>query len=318
MDNFKVRTKSLEECSVVQDLMEKLGFKADIKTLSEYLFVKTEDGVSEVWNYVLHPECFELKTIDELKDMVVLKRNCVEDATHVDQYGDKWICASGVWYFYSSVGEWSSDCKNMMHRYDLKPIQKGEIVKEFLFKFNGHYTLCESDKELEELNPDQYIEVPDGADEFLEFKSISQFFKDNRSKYFSNTNQQWFDVGDTPLHSFNVVWQREKGYENKITSVDFDGGIVEQGYNPKESIIDKLVVDEVKHSHYKKDVSHLNVIDPYRISDLYALHPCAEHIMKKSLCAGNRGHKDTLRDIQDIIDTAERWKQMIKEDNNEI
>lgn len=91
----------------------------------------------------------------------------------------------------------------------------------------------------------------------------------------------------------------------------------------KESLNDKIASAEVarqeeKHSHYKKDVSHLNVIDPYRIADLYALHPCAEHIMKKSLCAGNRGHKDTLRDIQDIIDTAERWKQMIEEDSQTI
>lgn len=91
----------------------------------------------------------------------------------------------------------------------------------------------------------------------------------------------------------------------------------------RESINDKIATAEAarqeeKHSHYKKDVSHLNVIDPYRIADLYDLHPCADHIMKKSLCTGNRGHKDTLRDIQDIIDTAERWKQMIEEDNNEI
>lgn len=90
-----------------------------------------------------------------------------------------------------------------------------------------------------------------------------------------------------------------------------------------ESLNDKIATAEVarqeeKHSHYKKDVSHLNVIDPYRIADLYDLHPCADHIMKKSLCAGNRGHKDKLRDIQDIIDTAERWKQMIEEDNSEI
>lgn len=91
----------------------------------------------------------------------------------------------------------------------------------------------------------------------------------------------------------------------------------------KESLNEKIATAEVarqeeKHSHYKKDVSHLNVIDPYRIADLYNLHPCADHIMKKSLCAGNRGHKDALRDIQDIIDTAERWKQMIEEDSNEL
>lgn len=96
-----------------------------------------------------------------------------------------------------------------------------------------------------------------------------------------------------------------------------------KGEAMKESLNDKMATTEVarqeeKHNHYKKDVSNLNVIDPYRIADLYDLHPCAEHIMKKSLCAGGRGHKDLLRDIQDIIDTAERWKEIIEEDNREI
>ena len=37
--------------------------------------------------------------------------------------------------------------------------------------------------------------------------------------------------------------------------------------------------------------------------------------MKKLLCSGVRGHKDQSKDIQDVIDTLERWKQMRCEDH---
>ena len=70
-----------------------------------------------------------------------------------------------------------------------------------------------------------------------------------------------------------------------------------------------------KHSHYFKDFSGCDAVDVYRVLDRFQVaHPCQQHIAKKSLCAGNRGHKDLMRDIQDIIDTAERWKEMLNED----
>jgi hypothetical protein len=34
--------------------------------------------------------------------------------------------------------------------------------------------------------------------------------------------------------------------------------------------------------------------------------PCLQHIAKKALCAGQRGHKDFKKDLQDILDTAKR------------
>ena len=70
----------------------------------------------------------------------------------------------------------------------------------------------------------------------------------------------------------------------------------------------------VKHSHYKKDISHLDTLDIYRVTELFNPHSCGAHIAKKALCSGQRGHKDLLTDIQDIIDTAERWKEMLIED----
>lgn len=70
-----------------------------------------------------------------------------------------------------------------------------------------------------------------------------------------------------------------------------------------------------KHSHYHKDVSRLTSIDVYRVLDLFAVtDPCIQHAVKKLLCAGVRGSKPMATDIQEAIDTLERWKSMRAED----
>lgn len=69
------------------------------------------------------------------------------------------------------------------------------------------------------------------------------------------------------------------------------------------------------HSHYFKDVSKLDTIDVYRVLRLFnVVDPAIQHAAKKLLCAGIRGQKDTYRDIQEAIDTLERWKEMYIED----
>jgi len=73
-----------------------------------------------------------------------------------------------------------------------------------------------------------------------------------------------------------------------------------------------------KHSHYFKDVSHLNTVDVYRVLKLFGVtDPCIAHAAKKLLVAGGRGAKNTHQDIQEAIDTLERWKAMQSEDESE-
>jgi hypothetical protein len=70
-----------------------------------------------------------------------------------------------------------------------------------------------------------------------------------------------------------------------------------------------------KHDHYKRDVSHLKSIDVYRVIDLFGITcPVAQHVLKKSMAAGKRGHKDVRKDWQDIRDSAERKLLMLEED----
>lgn len=79
-------------------------------------------------------------------------------------------------------------------------------------------------------------------------------------------------------------------------------------------IIDKVNMEN-KHSHYKKDVSNLKFVDVYRVLDLFEVtHPAVQHAAKKVLCAGQRGAKDWVKDIQEAIDSLQRALDMAKED----
>lgn len=88
----------------------------------------------------------------------------------------------------------------------------------------------------------------------------------------------------------------------------------------EEPLNDKIATAEVarqeeKHSHYKKDVSHLNVIDVYRVLELYGVESHAVgHAIKKLLCCGQRGAKGRNQDIQEAIDSLNRELEMVTED----
>lgn len=71
----------------------------------------------------------------------------------------------------------------------------------------------------------------------------------------------------------------------------------------------------MKHSHYKKPVAGLEFIDVYRVLVLFGVtDPCLQHAVKKLLVAGGRGAKDIGQDIQEAIDTLQRWQEMRAED----
>lgn len=67
-------------------------------------------------------------------------------------------------------------------------------------------------------------------------------------------------------------------------------------------------------SHYRFVYKGIK-LDPARIVQIYGCsNLMAGTIVKKALCAGQRGHKDLIKDLDDIITAAERWKEMVLED----
>ena len=71
----------------------------------------------------------------------------------------------------------------------------------------------------------------------------------------------------------------------------------------------------MSHEHYFKDVTHLKTIDVYRVLDLFGVsNPCVQHAVKKLLCSGQRGVKDTRQDVQEAVTSLVRYLEMQTED----
>lgn len=79
--------------------------------------------------------------------------------------------------------------------------------------------------------------------------------------------------------------------------------------------VDNAPVQQAKkHSHYFKKCGY-DYVDVYRTIKMFDVtDPCLQHAVKKLLVTGGRGFKDIETDVQDVIDTLERWKEMFNED----
>lgn len=78
-------------------------------------------------------------------------------------------------------------------------------------------------------------------------------------------------------------------------------------YNNNNSYID---------NPYIVDISKYNKLDIYRILKLYEVSdPCLQHAIKKLLCAGKRGVKNQTQDINEAMQSLQRFLEMQGEDN---
>lgn len=82
------------------------------------------------------------------------------------------------------------------------------------------------------------------------------------------------------------------------------------GFIINESINERATLEPVKKNKYLKSFNGIE-LDVYDVIDIWQVNnPALQHLIKKALQAGDRGHKDLLTDMQDIIDSAIRAKQI--------
>ncbi|MFA8969125.1 hypothetical protein [Escherichia coli] len=146
------------------------------------------------------------------------------------------------------------------------------------------------------------IEIPYGANFFVDNGNDGIFFKamDSHDTWSIDREDKEWKHGAVKMREYmdafsecKIVWQRK------------DDSVVEG----------EVFKGEKKHSHYFKDVSHLEYVDVYRVLDLFeVVDPCIQHSIKKLLCAGMRGAKNQPQDIQEAIDSLVRYQEMRKED----
>lgn len=68
-------------------------------------------------------------------------------------------------------------------------------------------------------------------------------------------------------------------------------------------------------SKYNREIIGLDgtvtTVDCYRVLDAFNVtDPATQHAIKKMLCAGLRGHKDYLTDIDDSIESLKKAKEL--------
>ena len=71
-----------------------------------------------------------------------------------------------------------------------------------------------------------------------------------------------------------------------------------------------------EYSHYYKKIPDgVEYIDVYRVLELFnVVDPALQHAVKKLLVAGDRGHKDLIKDVREAVVSLERWIEMREEE----
>lgn len=62
---------------------------------------------------------------------------------------------------------------------------------------------------------------------------------------------------------------------------------------------------------YQREIKPGVFVDVYDVLKAFDVtNPALQHLVKKALAVGQRGHKDAAEDLQDIIDSAVRAKEL--------
>tara|TARA_R110002153_G_scaffold25210_6_gene80205 strand:+ start:4860 stop:5294 length:435 start_codon:yes stop_codon:yes gene_type:complete len=88
----------------------------------------------------------------------------------------------------------------------------------------------------------------------------------------------------------------------------------EEGEDQALITTDTITADKgLQRTHYHVEIVPGVLVDVYDVLTAWGVtNPAYQHLIKKALKPGNRGHKDMVTDAQDIIDSAIRAKQLIE------
>ncbi|MDO7454551.1 hypothetical protein Q5X70_08415 [Acinetobacter baumannii] len=200
MQKYILKAEDQEITEEALELFQQLGYELGKSDRSGMIF--TQDGKAtcdrlEFWNYYKNQDGCQELTLPQLRDLVVLKRNDVRDATHtgtgdskyyVDSNGDSYIHNSIIWT------EWKLDISI------LKPIKKHLETATGRFDENGDHHLTFS-KGSEEKDPS----LISGADvpalikkgESVQFRSVFNVQGGSEWKDFDlERDEEEFSLGD--------------------------------------------------------------------------------------------------------------------------
>ena len=218
MENLKVYVKNEHERKEIKEILIALEYNFVNNIACEKGYIVASQSSSGV-NFDYLADVKEI-TLQYLRDLVVLKRNDVGDATH-EANGYKFYVSEDSVFEY--IGGWK-DASEYIEDFNLNTIEKKEM-KEFLEPSNNYSLIKAHRKE-----GNDWIEVPNGAEILYfgkKYKSVNHFFKTvNGNSYYKylEDGSKWMEYSNKGLHDFkenidkfSIVWQRNTTTPNTST-----------------------------------------------------------------------------------------------------
>lgn len=222
MENLKIFVANEAENKEAQELFFDLGYYWAYKNLGKKLLLSKKDvylfaesngilgtGNKENESFFNDWRGKEI-TLQELRDMVVLKRNDVADATHEDYSGLKHLLLTHTRHVWGD-NMWLISSADFSK---LKPIQKEKFVKEYLEPSNNYSLIKAYRKE-----GNDWIEVPEGAEVATICGNYIIFWKDEKYSFSVSEEKKWcykscddsryFSLGEymNEYGDVEVIWQ---------------------------------------------------------------------------------------------------------------
>jgi len=257
VENLKIKVNSESESKEAQELFFELDYNWFKKG---YMEVKTPETIMSFENGALstgirgsinHKEI----TLPELRDLVVLKRNSIDDATHIDKIGEPWLVSGNNEFYSWADSGWMQESENVVLNYNPKPIEKKEM-KEYLVKSQDGKWRLETD--LVGDPADEVIEIPEGAIKACLNNSKTINFVNSDDDYMNHvTKGEWVSThrGMHEKCGHVLVWQRAQHPEelpfidDEPYSPDYDGSEQDES----ESLNDQYAeIEKVRQSAWQK------------------------------------------------------------------
>ena len=238
MENYKVKVSNEAESKEVQELLFELGcYWYSENSIDKNNIVEPSSPYPRYIHtnefgrmyYCAEYNSGSLKTKQQLRDLVVLKRNDVNDANYESESGNRKYYLTDAEFFEFILGVWVN-IDELVDGMSFKKIEKdGEVkMKEYL---DSNYEL-RNIKQTSGNNhvPKSWIEVPEGAEIFLLDESCGEdtlYFVKHDGEVFHEyyidttdvTNNTWIKGTIKVLHDGmgKVLWQRNLTTPNTST-----------------------------------------------------------------------------------------------------
>lgn len=228
-------------------------------------------------------------TLPELRDLVVLKRNSIDDATHV-RGRLSYIELGDGWHFYSNSGEWCKSQADENEILKLKPIEKP--MKEYLRKnSNGTYSYIETVRP--EHVSDSMIEIP-------ECSNIA-VIEDSKVKFYSE-----YTSADLDYLGKYLIWMRHT-HPEELPFIDDEPSLNDQ-YAEIEKVRQTLNQRQSQYGSFE-DVATatqdlLKILEKTGLKSLPSMHKEALHMICSKMVRIVNGDHNFIESWHDIAGYA--------------